>query len=345
MSKLSIVAAGQVPSCQRGLLSPTSSSAIANIFAQWAFVNLLLFSLPFIIGILLLKLSPHIIDDVSNMNDLAIGLPLIVFYASTYVIFMGITIFCGRSCITSAIDHTGHSHLSGKCGQSVGPNISPYSSWVPGNPLFRWYLQEIKLLPLKDDPASIQLCTMSQLPKIFQGLSTIGEYGLSAFLHLQLHVMMFGGSSEATDQCALQSDGTLKDASDIVWYNDKDDDMPIASTSTVQTDMPYTSTSSESDDTITEIMPDEIADMLPLKTKPLKSQKSSKGKGKAKASSNKPSAAKKPCHKIDAARNGAPDGGLSQALPLQGSALSNSFEGSSSSRKKVYSFWIDFVLL
>ncbi|KAI9447096.1 hypothetical protein F5148DRAFT_1153540, partial [Russula earlei] len=47
--------------------------------------------------------------------------------------------------------------------------------------------------------------------------------------------MMIGGSSEATDQCALQPDGTLKDASDIVWFNDKDDDTPIASASTVQT--------------------------------------------------------------------------------------------------------------
>ncbi|KAI9456406.1 hypothetical protein F5148DRAFT_1151338 [Russula earlei] len=111
--------------------------------------------------------------------------------------------------------------------------------------------------------------------------------------------MMIGGSSEATDQCALRPDGTLKDASDIVWFNDKDDDTPIASTSTVQTDlhpwphrrkynkrrhevlsvpedMPYASTmslgsSSESDNTITEIMHDEIADMLPSKTKPLKS--------------------------------------------------------------------------
>jgi hypothetical protein len=33
----------------------------------------------------------------------------------------------------------------------------------------------------------------------------------------------------------LQSDGTLKNASEIVWYNDKDDDMPIATLSTVQT--------------------------------------------------------------------------------------------------------------
>jgi hypothetical protein len=33
----------------------------------------------------------------------------------------------------------------------------------------------------------------------------------------------------------LKSDGTIKDASEIVWYNDKDDDMPIATSSTVQT--------------------------------------------------------------------------------------------------------------
>ncbi|KAH9173891.1 hypothetical protein EDB89DRAFT_1905048 [Lactarius sanguifluus] len=39
---------------------------------------------------------------------------------------------------------------------------------------------------------------------------------------------MSGGSSATTDQCALRSDGTLKDASEIKWYNDKDDDMPSA---------------------------------------------------------------------------------------------------------------------
>ncbi|KAI9441140.1 hypothetical protein F5148DRAFT_1293400 [Russula earlei] len=216
--------------------------------------------------------------------------------------------------------------------------------------------------------------------------------------------MMIGGSSEATDQCALQPDGTLKDASDIVWFNDKDDDTPIASASTVQTarnqqtqntarmqeiieaeqassesdshpwphwrkynkcrrevlsvpeDMPYASTmslgsSSESDNTITEITRDEIADMLPSKTKPLKSRKSSKGKGKAKVSSNKPSAAKKPRHKIDDAPNGAPDGDLSPALPLRCLASSNGFEGSSSSWKKgvkrnpIYLFYeaVDFA--
>ncbi|KAI9441090.1 hypothetical protein F5148DRAFT_1154018, partial [Russula earlei] len=182
--------------------------------------------------------------------------------------------------------------------------------------------------------------------------------------------------------------GSSEDALDIVWFNDKDDDTPIASTSTVQTsssarnqqtwntaqmweiieaeqassesdlhpwphrrkynkrrhevlsapeDMPYASTmslgsSSESDNTITEIMRDE-------------------GKGKAKVLSNKPSAAKKPCHKIDDAPNGAPDGDLSPALPLWHLALSNGFEGSSSSQKKgvkrnpIYLFYkaVDFA--
>ncbi|KAI9508996.1 hypothetical protein F5148DRAFT_954959, partial [Russula earlei] len=33
-------------------------------------------------------------------------------------------------------------------------------------------------------------------------------------------------------QCALRPDGTLKDALDIVWFNDKDDDTPITSAST-----------------------------------------------------------------------------------------------------------------
>ncbi|KAI9448881.1 hypothetical protein F5148DRAFT_1153309 [Russula earlei] len=46
---------------------------------------------------------------------------------------------------------------------------------------------------------------------------------LYSFCSMQdyLHVMMIGGSSE--------------DASYIVWFNDKDDDTPITSTSTVQT--------------------------------------------------------------------------------------------------------------
>jgi hypothetical protein len=32
----------------------------------------------------------------------------------------------------------------------------------------------------------------------------------------------------------MRSDGTLKDASEIVWYNDKDDNMPIVPSGTVQ---------------------------------------------------------------------------------------------------------------
>ena len=58
------------------------------------------------------------------------------------------------------------------------------------------YLQEIKLLPTTVDPACIQLCTMSRSPKVLRGLSTVGEYGLSALSHLWLHVTMLGGSSE-----------------------------------------------------------------------------------------------------------------------------------------------------
>ena len=37
---------------------------------------------------------------------------------------------------------------------------------------------------------------MSRSPKVLRGLSTVGEYGLSALSHLQLHVTMLGGSSE-----------------------------------------------------------------------------------------------------------------------------------------------------
>ncbi|KAG5643470.1 hypothetical protein H0H81_010090, partial [Sphagnurus paluster] len=32
-----------------------------------------------------------------------------------------------------------------------------------------------------------------------------------------------------TEKCALNEDGSLKDASEIVWYNDKDSEVPIAS--------------------------------------------------------------------------------------------------------------------
>ena len=30
-----------------------------------------------------------------------------------------------------------------------------------------------------------------------------------------------------SDQCALNADGSLKDASDIQWFYDKDDDQPL----------------------------------------------------------------------------------------------------------------------
>ncbi|KAG6805974.1 hypothetical protein H0H92_013183, partial [Tricholoma furcatifolium] len=32
----------------------------------------------------------------------------------------------------------------------------------------------------------------------------------------------------STDQCALDSNGKLKDARDIVWYNDPDDELPVS---------------------------------------------------------------------------------------------------------------------
>jgi hypothetical protein len=115
-----------------------------------------------------------------------------------------------------------------------------------------WYLQCHGALPSRINLARIQLCTVSRSPKIIQALSPIGDYGLLALSHLRLHVTMLGGSSQSTwapinsqgydlslstavDQCALRSDRTLKDTSEIVWYTDKDDDMPMASTSAVQT--------------------------------------------------------------------------------------------------------------
>jgi hypothetical protein len=83
------VAASQLPSRWRGSLSPTSPSAIAHIFAKWALINFLLFFSPFVIGTLLLYLSPSIVHNTLNVNDLALGLPLIAFYAATYAVFLG----------------------------------------------------------------------------------------------------------------------------------------------------------------------------------------------------------------------------------------------------------------
>ena len=60
------------------------------------------------------------------------------------------------------------------------------------------YLQDHNALPSKIDPAHFQLCTISQSPKIIRGLSPISDYGLSALLHVRLHVVMLGGSSQCT---------------------------------------------------------------------------------------------------------------------------------------------------
>jgi hypothetical protein len=63
-------------------------SAITHIFAKWALINLLFFS-PFVISTLLLYLSPSIVHNTSNVNDLGLGLPLIAFYAAMYATFLG----------------------------------------------------------------------------------------------------------------------------------------------------------------------------------------------------------------------------------------------------------------
>jgi hypothetical protein len=62
--------------------------------------------------------------------------------------------------------------------------------------------------------------------------------------HFQIRCRFLGGSGKFSirfkyvpcpyfllDQCALNADGTLKDASEIEFFNDVDDTMPIASTS------------------------------------------------------------------------------------------------------------------
>lgn len=91
MPKSDIVVASPIigtPSRKRGLLRPTSSSAIINFSGIWALANLILFLLPFIVSTVVLKLFPNIIN-VMNANYLAIGLPLTAFFASVYTIFMG----------------------------------------------------------------------------------------------------------------------------------------------------------------------------------------------------------------------------------------------------------------
>ena len=74
--------------------------------------------------------------------------------------------------------------------------------------------------------------------------------------------------------------------------------------------------------------------MLPSKLKPLKPRKTSKGKSKAKASSNKPSVAKRTHHPTI---EEVPDKDIPQALQPQHSTSSNSAGSSSASQKKVNS--------
>lgn len=86
--------------------------------------------------------------------------------------------------------------------------------------------------------------------------------------------------------------------------------------------------------------------MLPSKIKPLKSRKSStrKQKGKAKASSDKPSASKKPRHDKPEIVEKVPEPEGGSLQEQQGSA--SRFDGLSSSRRKVTnSFSFYFVLL
>lgn len=90
-----MAATSQVPSrCRRGSLLPTSHSAIGHIYTELACVQvnvlrLLPFFLPFIIDNLLLKLFPCIIHNASSMKNLDFGLHLIMFFAATYVVFLG----------------------------------------------------------------------------------------------------------------------------------------------------------------------------------------------------------------------------------------------------------------
>jgi hypothetical protein len=78
----------KAPSQAGGSVWPTCPSALAHYSGIWALTNLLLFLLPFVVGTAILKLCPSIFNN-TNTNDLALGLPLIAFYASVYTIFIG----------------------------------------------------------------------------------------------------------------------------------------------------------------------------------------------------------------------------------------------------------------
>ena len=50
----------------------------------------------------------------------------------------------------------------------------------------------------------------------------------------------------ASDNCALGTDGKLLDASEIIWFNDPDDDEPMASTATSSTNQRQVATTLDS---------------------------------------------------------------------------------------------------
>ncbi|KAF8227001.1 hypothetical protein L208DRAFT_1298931, partial [Tricholoma matsutake] len=73
MPKSDIVVASPIigtPSRKRGLLRPTSSSAIINFSGIWALANLILFLLPFIVSTVVLKLFPNIINAFLSLPSL-----------------------------------------------------------------------------------------------------------------------------------------------------------------------------------------------------------------------------------------------------------------------------------
>ncbi|SJL02917.1 uncharacterized protein ARMOST_06258 [Armillaria ostoyae] len=60
-----------------------------------------------------------------------------------------------------------------------------------------------------------------------QGYETMQELGISSLAHFQLRLRIPRGVSSSSDQCALNEDGTLKDASEIQFFHDADSAAPL----------------------------------------------------------------------------------------------------------------------
>ena len=67
------------------------------------------------------------------------------------------------------------------------------------------------------------------------------HYKIIRMVHVGLPSSSSPHITMASDSCAIGTDGNLLDASEIVWFNDPDDDTPIAPTTTSSTGQPQPS--------------------------------------------------------------------------------------------------------